>query len=839
LSIWVYPAAARGASETGAGSQANPYTSLSSLLASGFADNETILIRSGVTTKQLLQINSSSNFTLGTYGSGAAPIFDGSLVDANTWIDSGADDIWYSDSLPNGGGSLNVGLAYFADNVKLWEHPTLAALAASSTGQYLDNGGSHDMDTPTRIYVKLNGENPNTAKMEYADAEFTGLINSSNNGLIEGLEFIRANDVNLRVGGSDIVNMQVHDCIARDAGSWKSQGNGNFALYRSSGGYSLGVEFLRNRSYGAQNTGAEFGRLDGAVFENNYIEGCGMGYEMYISCRNSSFKYNEGRELYRWAGDDVQFSHQNLFWITPTVVSGDGVSYDNTFEFNTGIDTGRAIIDVGDDAYGNKFRNNTLIQPFNRTQNANSLIISDESVGSANEYENNILYAGTRSIFTRVLSAAGTAEFINNNYYVEGDPAGDYLWNHKGVPYYGFSTTNASAFESFKLASGESGLIGDPSFTSIAQNDFSLKAESTARFTGTDWWSPADAPLDASLNPLLSPPSMGANQYEVTMTLKTYGNYDIAAPATFGDSGYLDPGRQVHPGRLFSFIPDENFVGERFYFSGRAAGGSNDTDMFVRCYLYDPDDVVTASPTQAGMATLLQFTPVPYTMTNQTASMQLYTVDISAAGWNFIKDTNYILAVEGVEPFRLGNNNAAAGGTGKASISDALADGSDFRVGYVNDVNYTSVMWVEGETTSGGSGAKTPLAADSYFLLNINAGAKDVRQATGNWSGSFVEGDIGLKCGANIPLGNRQSVVGTVNVMKRYIMENLPAIRTAGSGAISCPVGGSYNDVVLTANTADLITIGLSGSARNGGTLFITETIGQLIDVWSQASTGN
>ena len=131
------------------------------------------------------------------------------------------------------------------------------------------------------------------------------------------------------------------------------------------------------------------------------------------------------------------------------------------------------------------------------------------------------------------------------------------------------------------------------------------------------------------------------------------------------------------------------------------------------------------------------------------------------------------------------------------------------------------------------------LPADSYFLLNINAGAKDVRQATGNWSGSFAEGDIGLKCGANIPLGNRQSVVGTVNVMKRYIMENLPAIRTAGSGAISCPVGGSYNDVVLTANTADLITIGLSGSARNGGTLFITETIGQLIDVWSQASTGN
>ena len=690
MAIYVNPGESRTTPMSGNGTQLNPYASFSSISGAGFATGETILIASNSFTRQFLSINNSTNFTLGMYGSGAKPIISGLEVDSNTWTDNG-NDVWYTDNIPNTANPLTEAYAYVADGVKLVNYESLVNLEAQSTGQFC----SPTTTGTTRIYVKLNGENPNNAVMEATTGTIAAQILNCQNGIITDLEAVYGANASLNVQGTDATGMKVRDCTVRNGGSYRTGGgfaNTNFSIYQLSAvGHSQGVEVTGLESHGAQNTGCEFGRLDGAIFENNQLFDCGMGYEVYDSTINSEFRYNEAHRMYKW-WESTEFNpHANLFWLTDNTIAADtGNHIDNLFEFNLGVDSGQNLIDVGDTCYGNKFRNNTLIQPFARgTVSPRSKMIQDDSgnSGSANEYVNNIIYAGEDCTPFNGINPLGSPVVTNNAYYSETSA---YLFRYQNNNYNSDVQGLYTAFTNFLAASGGTDKYEQaPEFTNYAGGDYSLSSNSPLTSFGIDWWSPSDNPDDANGYQLRDNPSIGYLQYTGD-EMTTFGVDPSTATLNFntGSTAQLTHSGSMQVSDISDVLPANQIMKSARCSVGAGSGGAGNTTY--RGYVYLAPTPGSAPTTKVATSTNT------YTMVGQGSAVG----NLEIANFTFADDAlpegdQVVVAVGREDVSGLGSarfGSLAVGG-GNVAFRD---DGVNGPAAFVSDTGVTDIVAFEG-----------------------------------------------------------------------------------------------------------------------------------------------
>jgi hypothetical protein len=697
LAIYVNPAEARGASETGGGQQENPYTSFSSLSGNGFADNETILIKSGTFTRQFLNINQSTNFTLGSYGTGAKPIISGLEVDTNTWT-ADADDVWYTDVEPNTATPLSSAFAYVADGVKLINYESLVNLIAAGTGQFC----SPTTTGTTRIYVRLNGGNPNSAVMEATTGVRAAFISECTNGIITDLEAVYGANACWSIEGSAATGMQAIDLVARNGGSYRTGGgfaNTNFALYQlSATGHSQGVQVRGLESHGAQNTGCEFGRLDGAIFEDNKLYDCGMAYEMYNSTINSEFRYNEAYRTYMWFENGGLFTpHGNLFWLTDNTVAADtGNHSDNLFEFNLGADSRQYMIDTGVTCNGNKFRNNTLYQPLARDLRA-KIIQDDSDVGTNNEYVNNICYAGADCTPFNGIGTGSPA--VNNNlYFSEGNA---YLWRYQNSAFNTDVLGRQQAFTNFLAASGGVDRYDqDPLFVNAAANNYNLTEEAPVNHDGEDWWSPSANPVDAAGNTLRDDPSYGYLQFTgVDMT--TFGLDPNTVDTNFntGSTAQLTQSASMQLSDISAVLPANQVMKSARCSVGAGAGGAGNTTY--RGYVY-------LAPTPGSAPTDIVATSTnTHTMAGQGSAIG----NLEIASFTFADDPlpegqQIVIAVGREDVTGLGSARFGAVGVAGGNIS-YRDDGVNGPATFTADQSITDYVAFEGTYEEGATGAPT------------------------------------------------------------------------------------------------------------------------------------
>jgi hypothetical protein len=137
------------------------------------------------------------------------------------------------------------------------------------------------------------------------------------------------------------------------------------------------------------------------------------------------------------------------------------------------------------------------------------------------------------------------------------------------------------------------------------------------------------------------------------------------------------------------------------------------------------------------------------------------------------------------------------------------------------------------------TGTKTPLAVNTSIALDRNADAKDAVFATG--APVMTADNTAIWNLTAVNLGLRQSVVGTIKVLKRYMLNNLGVFVGQGQIQIWVPFGGTEGDVVVgvPAATDSVSLVVGSYLIDEGRSNEIDESVKQLIDVWLEATTGN
>lgn len=136
--------------------------------------------------------------------------------------------------------------------------------------------------------------------------------------------------------------------------------------------------------------------------------------------------------------------------------------------------------------------------------------------------------------------------------------------------------------------------------------------------------------------------------------------------------------------------------------------------------------------------------------------------------------------------------------------------------------------------------SKAPMPANSSFKIDIAGTKKSVVQGIGNPTVGATE--MGIWLGSAVSLYARQSIVGTLKVLHRYLINNLRSLSGEVSTlTLSCGVGGTLPNVAKGGipGTSDIqLIVGLNflTQARSG---FITESFAQLLASVIEASTGN
>ena len=161
---------------------------------------------------------------------------------------------------------------------------------------------------------------------------------------------------------------------------------------------------------------------------------------------------------------------------------------------------------------------------------------------------------------------------------------------------------------------------------------------------------------------------------------------------------------------------------------------------------------------------------------------------------------------------------------------------ADFNKDLINNTFITP--WDIGAFSTASQGnSKDPLAANQSFKLAI--GGTIPAQATGD--PTTGAGDVSLWLPGAVDISRRQSVVGTIRVLKRYIMNNLSTIAATGPTVVWAPAGASLPGVTVggSPTTADIrIELGATAITAQASHV-IDETVEELIDAFLEASTGN
>jgi len=135
--------------------------------------------------------------------------------------------------------------------------------------------------------------------------------------------------------------------------------------------------------------------------------------------------------------------------------------------------------------------------------------------------------------------------------------------------------------------------------------------------------------------------------------------------------------------------------------------------------------------------------------------------------------------------------------------------------------------------------SKDPLVTDSHFTLSRSGGKKDVVQGTTAPTVTATDMAIYL---SGAPLNVRQSIVGTLKVFKRYLLNQLNTLQgSVATVVLSGPIGVSNAGVVVDGvpGAADLrLHIG-TDFLVNQRSQAIEETFNQLVAAFLEASTGN
>lgn len=130
--------------------------------------------------------------------------------------------------------------------------------------------------------------------------------------------------------------------------------------------------------------------------------------------------------------------------------------------------------------------------------------------------------------------------------------------------------------------------------------------------------------------------------------------------------------------------------------------------------------------------------------------------------------------------------------------------------------------------------------ANTSFKINKTGVKVDVIQAVG--TPTTGDDDIAIWFGANVPLDNRQSNVGNVESIRRYIKSKWDNVTPIGTAMIfHMDFNGTYEDVEVNGTpTADQIRIEVGDTVytKQNSSQFI-EGVNTLVDAYLEASTGN
>jgi hypothetical protein len=127
------------------------------------------------------------------------------------------------------------------------------------------------------------------------------------------------------------------------------------------------------------------------------------------------------------------------------------------------------------------------------------------------------------------------------------------------------------------------------------------------------------------------------------------------------------------------------------------------------------------------------------------------------------------------------------------------------------------------------------LVANQSFVLGKDEDSKDVTQATG--APTIGVDDIGIHLNTNVTLYARTSTAGAIRVLRRWLVDNLATISSAGNASI--PLTGSKASVVTTVPATDSVALYWGSNVPTNGSHFIDETVKQLEGVIREATAGN
>jgi parallel beta-helix repeat protein len=464
-----------------------------------------ILLKKGTSISSNLSLGSASNFTIGTYGSGARPIIDASSPFVHTWTQEG--NLWYT--------PIDSGMAYYRAFIV---NGTKLDIVTNKTD--LDTGTNKSWydSVNLRHYILLDGVvDPNSATIransKASDSFIPFNLSSCSDYSVSGIQVQYGHAHNIYAVGSGN-NRTISDMVSIGAGGQgdgSSEGSDGIIVYGvSASSPATGVVIQNNTLNGNLNNGIEVWSLDGAVISGNTFDGNGGGIELWGYITNSTIKNNLIENSTLSSTSNMSPNGGRGIWGTSNAQQSPstGNNGNNTIKNNIISNSYNLGIYI-EQGTGWSLYNNTIYGILNNNGIAGSMALGVKGSGTAATLTNNIIGGSDGMGSTAYLGAnSGDITLSGNNNIFYSFPSNSVSLLFNGTSYTG-------NFSGFKTATGQSSSINtNPTFIDASALNFNPQPLSPVLDVGTS----VGLTTDYSGNPIYGTPDIGAYEHQPPYT---------------------------------------------------------------------------------------------------------------------------------------------------------------------------------------------------------------------------------------------------------------------------------------------------------------------------------
>jgi hypothetical protein len=484
----------------GDGTEATPYNNFTTISDGGANEltgdlaGAVIYIKGGTDTRELLKLNTASNFEIKAYGVGDNPLIRGSDIVTASWTLDSSNGFYYLSSA--------AVHALFVDGEQVIDVATVGEL--TGTTQWFDSGNS-------RIYISFN---PTGNQFEITERDKCIWLVSCSSYTVRDVVLEKADESNLVSDGSS-AGAKIYDIETRYAGGWNLSGRDGILMVGNSITPDTGVEIKNVNAHDNQNCGAELHYLNGAVLNENRLTDNGNGFELWQGVSNSTFRRNI---ITGSTQRGTSNGHGNGFWVSSDAGASAGGNPSNTFAYNIILNTYSPGIAI-DDGTGQLIYNNTIYGcgAVGSTGRGITFIQQGTNAVGATVKNNIVVLTETTPMAVQIGSAIDEAATVANMVMQDNQYYHATITNRPNYQIGSDSASYSNADPAVALAAFKAALTtpdttsdyGDPTF--VDTTDFELDTGSPCINTGSD----VSEKVDYRKYPVYGLPDKGAKEKKI------------------------------------------------------------------------------------------------------------------------------------------------------------------------------------------------------------------------------------------------------------------------------------------------------------------------------------